>query len=268
LNTARPVIILDLDNCIANDEWRIPFIDWNNQNRDERYHVYHALGGYDGAPDLDWLFAFLAGHSLKLETEFRVFVLTARALRYRRATEWWLKEHLPWPVEGLLMRNTGDNRHSAPLKRSQLQTLLELHDVAPEDILFAADDRQEVLDAYRSVADIPTMRYAIHDTDAYNDPRSAIRTPPEILRAAAATFEERNKTYGQNYKQVGPTMMALFPNGVELRTANDFTRWHMFELLVVKMTPFANSNLVHEDSIHDAGVYAAMIQSFNSEINK
>jgi hypothetical protein len=31
--------------------------------------------------------------------------------------------------------------------------------------------------------------------------------------------------------------------------------------MVVKLTRFANSGLTHEDSIHDAAVYAAMVES-------
>ena len=56
-------------------------------------------------------------------------------------------------------------------------------------------------------------------------------------------------------------MVALFPEGVELKTQEDFNTWHLFELMIVKLTRFANSNLTHVDSIHDCAVYAAMVQS-------
>lgn len=82
-----------------------------------------------------------------------------------------------------------------------------------------------------------------------------------ILDEMADTFRERNKVYGDNYKRVGDVMMALFPNGVVLRTAEDFNRWHLFELKIVKLTRFANSGLTHKDSVHDDAVYAAMVES-------
>jgi regulator of sigma D len=55
--------------------------------------------------------------------------------------------------------------------------------------------------------------------------------------------------------------MALFlPQGAppELLHAPHF---HLFELLIVKLSRFAKSNLSHADSIHDAAIYAAMIQT-------
>ena len=83
----------------------------------------------------------------------------------------------------------------------------------------------------------------------------------DILGEMAETFRERNKVYGDNYKRVGDVMVALFPEGVELKTQEDFNTWHLFELMIVKLTRFANSNLTHVDSIHDCAVYAAMVQS-------
>lgn len=95
--------------------------------------------------------------------------------------------------------------------------------------------------------------------------RIEARTAADILQQMADTFRERNAIYGDNYKRVGEVMVAMFPNGVVLRTAEDFNRWHLFELLVVKLTRFANSGLLHSDSVHDASVYGAMVESLLSE---
>jgi hypothetical protein len=86
-------------------------------------------------------------------------------------------------------------------------------------------------------------------------------TAADILAEMADTYRERNKVYGDNYKRVGAVMAAMFPNGVDLFTEEDYNVWHLFELMVVKLTRFANSGLTHEDSIHDAAVYAAMVES-------
>ena len=86
-------------------------------------------------------------------------------------------------------------------------------------------------------------------------------TAADILAEMADTYRERNKVYGDNYKRVGAVMAAMFPNGVDLFTEEDYNVWHLFELIVVKLTQFANSGLTHEDSIHDAAVYAAMVES-------
>ena len=83
----------------------------------------------------------------------------------------------------------------------------------------------------------------------------------KILEEMANTFRERNKVYGDNYKTVGEVMVGLFPKGAHLKTAEDYNLWHRFELKIVKITRFANSDLKHKDSIHDAAVYAAMVES-------
>jgi hypothetical protein len=83
----------------------------------------------------------------------------------------------------------------------------------------------------------------------------------EILNSMADTFRERNKIYGDNYKTVGAVMVALFPNGITLLTKEQFNTWHLFELMIVKLTRFANTEMKHKDSIHDAAVYAAMVES-------
>jgi hypothetical protein len=95
-----------------------------------------------------------------------------------------------------------------------------------------------------------------------------MKNAADILAEMADTFRERNKVYGDNYKRVGAVMVAMFPNGVQLKTEEDFNRWHLFELMVVKLTRFANTGLVHQDSIHDAAVYAAMVESLINNENQ
>lgn len=84
---------------------------------------------------------------------------------------------------------------------------------------------------------------------------------PELLESMAQTYRERNAVYGDNWRNVGNVVMQLFPKGVELRDANALNTWHLFELIIVKLTRFANSGLKHSDSIHDIAVYAAMIEA-------
>jgi hypothetical protein len=86
-------------------------------------------------------------------------------------------------------------------------------------------------------------------------------TPEHILQAAAETFRERNAVYKDNHVKVGEMMAALFPDGITLKNASDFQRWHLFELMIVKITRFVNGNMEHHDSIRDIAVYAAMIES-------
>lgn len=83
----------------------------------------------------------------------------------------------------------------------------------------------------------------------------------DILNAMSLTFLERNAVYKDNYKLVGPTMAALFQDGVQLKTPEDFETWHLFELVIVKLARFAASNLTHIDSPHDGACYLAMLEA-------
>ena len=107
---------------------------------------------------------------------------------------------------------------------------------------------------------MPKFKYKILDKSG--------KDAAKILEEMAETFRERNKVYGDNYKTVGEVMVGLFPKGVHLKTADDYKIWHLFELMIVKITRFANSDLNHKDSIHDAAVYAAMVESLLIKGNK
>lgn len=86
-------------------------------------------------------------------------------------------------------------------------------------------------------------------------------TPETIMKEMAETFAERHKIYGDNYKQIGDVMTKLFPLGITLSSPNEHNSFSLFSMMVVKLTRLANSNLKHKDSVHDIGVYAAMLES-------
>jgi len=89
-----------------------------------------------------------------------------------------------------------------------------------------------------------------------------------ILAEAAKTFAERRAVYGDNYKRVGAAMAALFPKGVELKTADDHNRFHIFMLVLVKLSRYCVNweKGGHQDSIHDAAVYCAMLEDIDDGI--
>lgn len=89
-------------------------------------------------------------------------------------------------------------------------------------------------------------------------------SPHEIMIDMARTFKERNAVYGDNYRMVAKLMLVLFPEGLPpgLYKKDQF---HLFELVLVKLSRFAISNLTHRDSVHDMAVYAAMVESVITE---
>ena len=93
------------------------------------------------------------------------------------------------------------------------------------------------------------------------------KSVPELLRACATTYEERNKLYGDNYKKFGRVMEAMFPQGLTLQTIQDFNRYGIFVQCVSKLMRYAeNLNKGgHQDSAHDLSVYAAMLEELTDD---
>lgn len=154
-------IILDLDNCIADDAWRIPHIHWQHRNPADRYHDYHALAAFDALGNEDLLFGARAGAD-------EVVIFTARPVLYRAPTEEWLRRNRV-PFKHLIMRNNNDHRPSLELKRTMLHWLPEVYDVPWASIIAAYDDRPDVVEMYRK-HHVPGRLRAIHDVCAYTPP--------------------------------------------------------------------------------------------------
>jgi|TARA_R110000765_G_scaffold207302_1_gene312385 hypothetical protein len=86
---------------------------------------------------------------------------------------------------------------------------------------------------------------------------------PELLLGLAQVYEQRNELYGDNYKL--PIMSLLFPDGVTLRSEEDFTRYGVFVQVVSKVSRYAVQfgRGGHADSLNDLSVYAAMLQELD-----
>jgi hypothetical protein len=90
---------------------------------------------------------------------------------------------------------------------------------------------------------------------------------PELLLEATTIYEERNRLYGNNYKL--PVMSLLFPNGIMLRSEEDFIRYGAFVQIVAKVTRYAaqfNKN-GHADSLNDLAVYAMLLREIDEELD-
>ena len=95
------------------------------------------------------------------------------------------------------------------------------------------------------------------------------RTPDENLIAGAKTFAQRNKTYGDSYKQFGCVMNGLFPDGLHIEgdDLDSFNRLGVFTMIVSKVCRYAESLTKggHEDSAHDTMVYGAILEELTEE---
>lgn len=90
---------------------------------------------------------------------------------------------------------------------------------------------------------------------------------PEMLREAATTYEERNKLYGDNYKDFGIIMSSLFPTGICLGSVDDFNRFGVLVQIVSKLTRYTHNfgSGGHDDSLLDLAVYSQMLRELDDE---
>jgi hypothetical protein len=92
-------------------------------------------------------------------------------------------------------------------------------------------------------------------------PQTSSKHVPDLLRQAAATYEERNKTYGDNYKHYGMVMIGLFPEGLKIKDEKDWVRLGLVHNCVTKLGRYCHDiSRGHKDSAHDLSVYAAMLE--------
>jgi hypothetical protein len=85
---------------------------------------------------------------------------------------------------------------------------------------------------------------------------------PTMLEDMLITFKERNTTYNDNYLIVGQVMAALYPDGITLKTPEDFIRYHFVDWMVGKLSRWVRTGMTHDDSIKDAAVYATMLAAW------
>lgn len=151
-------VILDLDNCIADDSWRIPRINWQKTNPMERYHDYHSLSAWDR----------LSNARIAHDPAFSYIIFTARPVLYRAITEEWLQR---WGVfyEHLIMRNNDDHTPSVDLKKKMLNWLHDHYGIQRSDIAHAYDDRPDVVGMY-IYEGLQASVLSIHDVCAYTNP--------------------------------------------------------------------------------------------------
>ena len=130
-------VLLDLDNTISNDGWRLDRIEWGEPDMFKRYHNYHSLSSFDA----------LANPHIVNVAGTTQFILTSRPKHYEAATREWLRRNgVEFSI--LMMRPEGNLQSSVELKSSFLTVALELFGVHGNDTI-AYDDREDVIAMYR-----------------------------------------------------------------------------------------------------------------------
>jgi len=126
------------------------------------------------------------------------------------------------------------------------------------NVLVAFDDRKDICKMYFEQEIVPYLFIS-----------NKHKTPSDFLKEAAIVFENKNKEYGDSYKSFGKIMMAYFPNGVELKTKQDFTRFAMLNIMISKTDRYCKNfiNGGHKDSLVDLSIYSTMLQEIDNDNN-
>jgi hypothetical protein len=90
---------------------------------------------------------------------------------------------------------------------------------------------------------------------------------PERLAALGELFADRDKVYGNSWKHNGAVIAAFFPDGLLLRSPEDFGRFSMALMLINKLQRYARNFSAggHADSLDDLAVYAQMLQQLDHD---
>jgi hypothetical protein len=87
------------------------------------------------------------------------------------------------------------------------------------------------------------------------------------LEDAIEIFKTRNARYKDSFSRWGPVFQALFPDGIEIHSADDWNRitclGHLIDKLIRYTTFFDEP---HADSILDLGNYAFILRGLDAEI--
>jgi hypothetical protein len=89
------------------------------------------------------------------------------------------------------------------------------------------------------------------------------------MKEAIETFLERQKQYGEaNYLKMGKVLAMLFPEGITAKGVEDMNRLILFVMLVLKVTRYSENfdRGGHQDSVHDLGVYAFILEAFDDQM--
>ncbi len=164
----RRIALWDIDTCIADDRWRLPFINFDTLDMDERYHEYHVRSPADKPANLEVFNA--------ISQVARPVFLTARPEGLRAATSIWLTRHMGVKAPIILMRPEGTPVPSVPLKRAMVERLYHTFaDLRMNPGVYAAlDDREDIVEMYRGLG-FPGIVLKAHDGCAYTNPKDGVK---------------------------------------------------------------------------------------------
>jgi hypothetical protein len=139
------VIVFDLDGTLANLDHRLNLVRTKKPNWDKFYErcVYDEVN--------EWCKQMM---NALFAQQYTIFIVSARPETYRKETEEWLYSKGVNYSKLVMVRGSRDSTGDADLKRAWLK------EFGKENILFAVDDRQRVVDMWRQEGVVCLQCYA------------------------------------------------------------------------------------------------------------
>lgn len=140
-------IIVDLDGTLADNEHRRKYLDEGEEENWEKYYEGIRQDGLN-----EWCYEIVE----RFKDDHEIYLVTGRegTDEIREDSVAWLDQHDVY-YDDLYFREEKDYRKDAEVKQEILyEEILENEDLAAEsidDILFAVDDRLQVIDMWRDL---------------------------------------------------------------------------------------------------------------------
>jgi len=95
------------------------------------------------------------------------------------------------------------------------------------------------------------------------------KTVPQRLALLGNLYEGRNAVYGDDFRRYGRVMLALFPDGITIKTESDLSRFGVLTQVMGKLGRYAAQfdRGGHPDSLDDLSVYAQILRLLDDEAN-
>lgn len=228
------VNVIDLDGCLSDDRHRRHLV------HERKYDEYNERCDKDLPANLSVLLPLMDNY----------VILTSRHEVEAQKTLSWLKRHrIPLPLR-MMFRPTGNVDSSVSLKRQMLNEITQ----AGYRVVTAVDDRPALLDMYRE-AGVPNVFRVSVEGGRFE--------PLQVLQIAEGIQKQRAQKYGPTYQRIGKMMKAMMPDGITIKTEDEFTRFCLFHMTVTKMLRYAGSmdKGGHFDSALDLANYGSFLAS-------
>lgn len=239
----KDCIITDLEGTLSNCEHRI------NYYKNKNYNKWNELFKEDAVNES--MVEIINRYKVN---GIKIIMCSAKSNKYFHDTVHWLqKNKLLQFFDEFYFREESDLRSSVAIKKGMLKMITKKYNV-----LVAYDDRKDICHMYYNKGITPYLFIA----DKH-------KTPADFLEEAAEVFRNKNKEYGDSYKSFGKIMMAYFPNGVELKTKQDFTRYAILNIMIAKTDRYCKNFIGggHEDSLTDLSIYSTMLKEIDNDNN-